>query len=167
MTSCDLQYVPFLVNECESEYTADYEQIFYDCIPFDESEPIGFSAKISGPFQTLNARQIVPFIDVISNFGDHYSTQTYSFTCLVYGVYFFSFASNSISRTYAQGQLFRNKSELIRNMSDNEGSYDSSSAAIIAECSNGDQVFVNVLKYGIFDGGDSPCHFSGYLLHKL
>ena len=42
--SCDLDFIAYEVNERQVGYFADYEQVFYDCLPFDTSEPVGFSA---------------------------------------------------------------------------------------------------------------------------
>ena len=89
MTSCNLEYGAYLVNECEFEYTADYEQIFYDCNPFDETEIIAFTARLSSDI-TLSVNQVIPFNSVLRNFGGHYSTATYSFTCPVNVVYVFT-----------------------------------------------------------------------------
>ena len=89
--SCDLTYVAYVVNECEEEYFADYEQVFYDCSIVNLN--IGFSAKLSIT-QSVEMLQIVPFDDVISNFGGHYSTSSYKFTCPLLGAYMFSITIN-------------------------------------------------------------------------
>ena len=45
--SCELDFIAYEVDECLDGYIADYEQVFYDCLPFDTTEPIGFSAKLT------------------------------------------------------------------------------------------------------------------------
>ena len=164
MTSCDLEYASYLVNQCELEYLADYEQIFYDCIPFDQTDPIAFSAMLSAGV-VLDEFEVVPFDLVLSNFGGHYSNTTFSFTCPVYGVYMFSITINSREYTVVRGALFRNTIELIQSRADDEGFYDSSTSTIVTECNAGDQSFVSVDASGNFDGGSAKCHFTGYLLH--
>ena len=164
--TCDLGYIAFLLNDCELEYFADYLQTFYDCLPFDTTEPIGFSAKLNGNV-ILNQYEIIPFDDVLSNFGGHYSTKTYSFTCPVHGVYTFSLALNQYNNDQIQAILYQNSNELIRSLADNGVYRNSATSTVIIECNAGDQVFVSVNYGGYFDGVTSPCHFTGYLLHQL
>ena len=131
------------------------------------NDSIGFSAKLSAN-QYLYPAQRVPFDDVISNFGGHYSIDTYGFTCPVHGVYTFSMSINQYDNDIIQGAIYRNNREVIRCLADNEGGYDSSSATVIVEGEAGDEVYVRVVGFdGKFDGNTSPCHFSGFLLHHL
>ena len=163
--SCDIDFIAYAVNECEADYYADYEQVFYDCFPFDTTQPVGFSAILTKD-TSLSYGTVVPFDDVISNFGGHYSTQTYSFTCPVHGVYIFSMSINQYDNNNIRGIIYRNKDELIRSTAADGGYRESASATVITECNAGDQVFVSVEFGGNFDGELSPCHFTGYCLHK-
>ena len=164
--SCNIDHIAYMANECEIEYYADYMQTFYDCLPIDTTEPIGFSAKRNNDIR-LYPYELVPFNDVLSNFGGHYSTETYSFTCPVRGVYIFSMAINQYSNSNLQAYLYRNNDELIRSYANGVGYRDSASATVITECNVGDQVFVMVWNGGYFDGSGSQCHFTGYLLDQL
>ena len=116
----------------------------------------------------LSLDSVVPFNGVISNFGCHYSTDTYAFTCPVHGVYTLSMAINQYNKDYERAILYRNDEELIRGAAADAGSRDSTSATVITECNAGDQVFVIAGQYGgRFDGNLSPCHLTGFLLHQL
>ena len=131
------------------------------------NESIGFSAKLSGD-RDIDSGELISFDDVISNFGGHYSTDTYAFTCPANGVYSFSMSTNKSSGWAIRGILFRNSDELIRAHASDDMYRDSASATVVTECSAGDQVFVSVDEdTGYFDGSESPCYFSGYLLHHL
>ena len=167
MTSCDLEYASYLVNECELEYTADYEQVFYDCIPFDETGLVAFSAMLSRNYWLLNQLEIVPFDLILSNFGGYYSSETFTFTCPVNGVYMFSITINQRDNNFIRTILFRNDIALNHVRADDDSIYDSSSSILITECNSGDQVFVGVDVGGLFDGDVTKCHFTGYLLHTI
>ena len=164
--TCDVEYVAYIVNKCQLAYTADYQQIFYDCIPFDSSEPIGFAAKLTSSRDLANDA-VIPFGTVISNFGGHYSTETYTFNCPVHGVYIFAMTINQYEYSFIRGAIFRNDVELIQSRGDDEGKYDSASATVLVECNVGDQVYVTVARGGTFEGESTACHFMGYLLHQL
>ena len=166
LQSCNLEYVSYVINECEIEYMADYEQVFYDCNPFDTTEATAFSVKLNGT-RNLRDNEVVPFDDVISNFGGHYSTDTSAFTCPVQGVYMFSMTINQWDYNFIRGILYRNNNELIQSRADNESSFDSATATVITECNAGDQVFVSAGFGGQYDGSDAGCHFTGNLLQQL
>ena len=162
-TSCDVEYIPYDIP-CEG-CLADYMQVFYDCTPYSTSNPVGFSAKISSNIR-LQSAALVLFDDVISNFGGHYSNETYTFTCPVYGVYVFTMTIIQWDFYIIQADLYRNSDFLIRAWADDEGYMDSSTATVFIECQKGDQVYVSVAYGGYFDGGLTSCHFTGYLVHR-
>ena len=153
------------INELQNQL--DQMQIKNKQLQKHLNESIGFSAKLSGDKYIVSG-EIVSFDDVISNFGGHYSTDTYTFTCPANGVYSFSMSTNKSSGWAIRGILFRNSDELIRAHASDDMYRDSASATVVTECSAGDQVFVSVDEdTGYFDGTESPWYFSGYLLHHL
>ena len=128
------------------------------------NESVGFSAKLLGD-RYISSGEVVSFNHVISNFGGHYSNETYTFTCPVHGVYMFSMTMTEHDQTHVRGILYRNDDALIRSTADNGGDFDSASATVVTECNAGDQVYVTADLEGIFDGDRSPSHFTGYLVH--
>ena len=164
--TCDLEYIAYIVNDCQLEYVADYEQVFYDCLPVNVSGPVGFSVRVT-KIRTLNDLELIPFDDVISNFGGHYSVENKWFTCPIYGIYSFSITMSMYDNNDNQVFLFRNTNELIRSWADSGVYYDSTSATVITECNPGDRMFVSTLNGGKLDGYSTPIHFTGYLLYVL
>ena len=166
--SCDLDFIAYVVSECEVDYYADYEQVFYDCLPFDMTEAIGFSVRLSLNIDLVQY-EVIPFEDVISDFGGHYNMNTYAFTCPVHGVYMFSMSISQVDRSQIQGVLYHNNVPVSRKVADAEGFRDSASTTVVIECNTGDQVFVMVGQGGRFQGDEnaSACDFTGYLLHHL
>ena len=127
---------------------------------------MAFSAKLLGN-TILETGATVPFTDLISNFGNHYNTGTYTFTCPLNGAYSFSMTINQYGGDFIQAIMSRSGTELIRTTADDEGCRDSATVSIVTECLAGEQVYVTVLSGGNFDGGMSPCHFSGYLIEII
>ena len=166
--SCDVTYYAYLLNECEDEYLADYLRVFFDCLPIDRSEPVGFSVYLAEEYEVfISAGEIVPFDSVISNYGNYFSTVTHTFTCPFNGVYTFWTSINQSSFSTIRSRLMRNDTELMTMWADGEGARDSVSASVITECNSGEQVYIETLSSGYIDGGDSACHFTGFLLYLL
>ena len=42
-TECSAPYEGVVMHSCASEYIADYLQVFYDCLPYDVTGPVGFT----------------------------------------------------------------------------------------------------------------------------
>ena len=111
---------------------------------------------------------MVPWLNVITNFGGHYYPETYSFVCPVNGVYVFSVAIRSY-----HGQIWvriiKNDEELFRVFAgDANPINDMSSSSSVIECEAGDVVWVIVAGGGPFSGNTDNYHvFSGFLLNKL
>ena len=68
-TSCQIKNSGSIINECREGYSSDYAQIFYDCLPVDETGPVGFTTWAGTGDQTYAAYEIVKFSNVTNNFG--------------------------------------------------------------------------------------------------
>ena len=162
---CSFDFNGYVLDSCISS-VADYLQVFFECSDVSES-PIAFMVRNVEREQLLSY-EVVPWRDVITNFGGHYYPETYSFVCPVNGVYVISITV----RTYI-GQswvyVLKNDEELFRVIADDEN-YDivmSSNSGVI-ECQAGDVVWVLVADAGKFNANTDNYHlFSGFLLNKL
>ena len=168
---CDGQqwYCSYEFNHHEikcSVNAADYLQVFYDCSNIEQG-PVAFTAQ-NLRWDSLESEAVFPYRDLISNYGNHFSYFTYSFTCPYDGVYSFSVTIRAYNDDFGVS-LNRNRERLVRVYANAlNGEWDSSSGSVVTECLSGDVVWVEVE-----EGANFPQivqkfhHFSGFLLNRL
>ena len=164
--SCNVEFNSYVMDTYCAGVYANYLQVFFECSHVIEGS-ISFMAR-NVEREHLISTEVVPWRDVITNFGSHYYPATYSFICPVSGIYVFSVTT----RTYNDHIwvcLLRNDHELLRVYVDGEnGDYDMSSSSSVTECRAGDAVWVIVGSGGSFVAHTWNYHvFSGFLLNKL
>ena len=170
-TSCEYEYGGSVISQCQEGYVADYLQIFYDCVPHDVSQPVGFSAKATGDADVeYVGGEIVMYDSVLSNFGDHYNSATSTFICPYDGIYLFNVNLQSFYTSRVDVVMFRNDIALSEAMAFNDGAgtngYPTASSLVVTWCNSGDVIWV---KCDYAENGGvlhSSQHnvFSGYLL---
>ena len=90
-TSCEFENLGSAIDQCEEGYQSDYMQLFYDCLPDDETGPVAFTAFANtGQPTWYNNDDVIVFNEVLSNAGGHYNSATSSFICPSHGVYLIS-----------------------------------------------------------------------------
>ena len=68
--------------ECGVDEFADFVQVFSDCSPDDVTSPVGFTVLFKGSGTTtelLVQYAVVPFDNILSNYGDHFDVKSHSF----------------------------------------------------------------------------------------
>ena len=80
------------MDECDERYhQSDYMQLFYDCLPDDETGPVAFTAYAdTGSKTQYGDGSIIVFNKVLTNAGGHYNAVTSSFICPWHGLYLMS-----------------------------------------------------------------------------
>ena len=156
----------YVMYACGGEFNFDYVQIFFECSSVVEG-PIAFMVQ-NLKREDLNIHEIVPWLNVITNFDGHYYPETYSFVCPVHGVYMFSVVILTIN-DYIRIDVLQNEKQLFEVHADGEYDfYDMSSSLGVIECEAGDVVLAVVDFGGSFALHSSNVHaFSGFLLNKL
>ena len=80
-TSCQFENPGTALADCASELS-DYMQLFYDCLPDDETGPVAFTALADTGYPTAyTAGDIILFEQILTNAGGHYNANTSSFIC--------------------------------------------------------------------------------------
>ena len=94
-TSCTIEYsFSFSLDSCGDGLLAKYMQVFYSCLPDNETNPVGFTAVYdlegSPQAENLPKNALVPFNKIISSIGGHYNSDIFTFICPYKGIYLFS-----------------------------------------------------------------------------
>ena len=164
--SCSYEFNGYVMDTSCNNVNADYLQVFYDCSHVTQG-PVAFMVR-NLERQQLSIYDVVPWRDVVTNFGVHYDVTSRSFVCPYNGVYIFSttiLTFNDIIGVY----MYKNNDELVMVFADDENvDLDSSSGSVVTECLSGDVVWVQVEVGGNFLSHTSNYHFfSGFILTKL
>ena len=169
-TSCEFENLGSIINECGEGYQSDYMQLFYDCLPDDETGPVAFTAYANTGDPTFyNGGDIILFDEVLANVGGHYSTATSSFICPWHGVYLMSVNVQGYISDYIIIHLMRNSSIIGRILIDRiSGVYNRGSTTIVTECDRGDILWVRAGSNGAVY---APVHyattlFTGHMIHR-
>ena len=168
--SCQLDNSGSVIDECQAGYTSDYAQIFYDCLPADETGPVGFTAyaNTGGPTPYADG-ELVVFDVVISNFGGHYNTDTSSFVCPFDGVYMVNVNVIGYDGELVIAAITRNDVELVEVWSDDlSGLYTQASNTVMTECQTGDVLWIKSRAFStMLHALGSRSTFSAFLMHRL
>ena len=168
-TSCEFQNVGSAIDTCEVGYTSDYMQVFYDCLPHDETEPVAFTAwaNTGNPTDYISA-DIIVFNEVLSNVGGHYNTDTSSFICPWDGVYVFSVDVQGYVSDPSHIDLMQNSDYRTRVFNDEISyAYNRGSMTTVLDCERGDVIWIRAgSTCSIYGGYNRYTTFSGFLLHR-
>ena len=163
--SCSFEYTGYLVDECQAGYVADYMQVLFDCLPFNSSGPVGFTAKASSSYNVV-VYEIIQFDNVLSNIGGHYNPNTCSFVCPDHGMYLFS-VTICTNEDALWIRLYKNNDPLTFAYANNDDTdVDCSSPTVITECDAGEIVWVMSWSNGFIYAGNEVPVFSGALLQR-
>ena len=162
-TSCQIDNLGSVVDECEAGYTSDYMQVFFDCLPLnDETGPVAFTAYAStGSPTAYSPHDVIIFNDVLENIGGHYNNDTSSFVCPWHGIYLFSLSIESSDGMAFD--LYRNSAciAIIGNVSGR------GSTTIVTECHRGDVMWIkNSVTAGDVMAVYRKVLFTGVMLHR-
>ena len=113
---------------------------------------------------------IVLFDSVITNTGNHYSSNIPAFVCPFDGV--FSFSVSFYSGYYYEFYLdvMRDDEQVIRGYADFiDGEYTYASSTVVIECKAGQLVWARCALFGDYMYGSSTLqsHFTRFALHRL
>ena len=151
--------------ECGTGIDSNYVQIFFDCLPTDDSAPVGFTAIFNANVN-VTTNQVFPFGSVLSNFGGHYNARSYSFVCPTSGVY--SFTCNFVTdNSLLNVGLYRNNASLVLSAGHDANELDTGSMSVVTQCNAGDVVWVNALSPGKVTNSLQMTHFSGFLIQPF
>ena len=168
-TSCEFQNLGSVIDTCEVGYTSDYMQVFYDCLPHDETGPVAFMAWAdTGSETNYRSGDVVVFNAVLNNIGGHYNTDTSSFICPWDGVYVFSVTVQGFASSSSDIHLSRNGVYQTRIWNDNiDGVFNRGSMTAVIDCERGDVIWnmaatVCTIRCSSF----RETTFSGFLLQR-
>ena len=169
-TSCQLENFGSIIDECQEGYTSDYAQIFYDCLPVDETGPVGFTAwGNTGSSTAYDDNEVVVFDVVISNFGGHYNPDTSSFVCPFEGVYMVNVNVQGYQGELGFVDIMRNDVKLAEAFADDlSGVYNQAGNTVMTECQRGDILWIRSASSNtVFYATDRRSTFSAFLMHRL
>ena len=156
------------LTSCSGE-PSEYMQLYYDCLPNDETGPVAFTAWANnGDETTYNDGDIIIFDEILTNAGGHYNAATSSFICPWDGVYLISANMEGFFGSNIDIDLMRNDVMLARMYVDDISSaYNRGSTTIVTECDRGDIVWVKAGSYGRLHAADRRNMFTGHILHRF
>ena len=168
-TSCEFDNPGTSIDVCQEEYLTDYMQLFYDCLPDDDSGPVAFTAYAdTGTETSYGAGDIIVFNEVLTNAGGHYSTATSSFICPWHGVYSVSVNIQGYDSDYMSVFLMRNDAYIgfIR-IEELSSGYNRGSTTIVIECDRGDILWVRAGYTGAIYTNSYPMTlFTAHMIHR-
>ena len=117
--------------------------------------------------RNLENHEIVPWLETVVNFGEHYYPETNSFVCPVRGVYIFNTTIRNAGGYISVG-LHLNSQLISFTSASDEAHYDTGSSNCLIECRAGDIVSVIVSAGGDHSHPAAAVHtFTGFLLNRL
>ena len=144
-------------------------QVFYDCLPHDETGPVAFTAWANtGNPTDYSVGDIIVFNEVLSNIGGHYNTDTSSFICPWDGVYVFSVTVQGYLSDLTDTDLMQNNNFLARIFNDDiSGAYNRGSMTTVIDCERGDVIWNLAWTTGSINCNTNRfTTFSGFLLQR-
>ena len=111
--TCEFQNVGSGLDECST--ASDYMQVFFNCLPDNETETAAFTALADAPTSQADYSRFdtIVFDYILSNFGGHYNADTSSFVCPWDGVYLVSVSIGSSASNEATIQMMKNEDILV------------------------------------------------------
>ena len=133
---------------------------------------VSFSAYYSGDYQYPDFWETIQFPYVFTNNGGHYSTTDSTFTCPIYGTYFFIFSlytGQTVDRSGVDARIMVGSVENSVVSCYNDGLDSSSNQcgnSAVLHCDQGEQVHISaVTPLGQVFGANQRSTFSGFLIH--
>ena len=167
-TSCQFNTPGNALGGCSGQ-TSDYMQLFYDCLPDDETGPVAFTAWANTGDPTLYSEgDTIVFDETLINAGGHYNVDTSSFICPWDGIYLLSVNIESYSDHIHVDLIMRNDVLLARMYLDSytPGNYTRGSTTVVTECDRGDIVWVRARTAGSIHGNTNRNIFTGHILYR-
>ena len=156
--SCQFVNPGWNIDQCDASYTSEYMQLFYDCLPDDETGPVAFTAWANtGSPTSYNYGEIIVFNEVLANAGGHYNLETNSFVCPWHGVYQVSVNIQGYNTEFMAISPMRND-VIIGDIwiDDISGVCNRGSTTIVTECDRGDILWVSAEYTGAIHTNSFP-----------
>ena len=169
--SCQFESPGNVLGGCSGQ-TSDYMQLFYDCLPDEETGPVAFTAWAdTGEPTYYTQEEIIVFDQILTNAGGHYNVDTSSFVCPYEGLYLVSAHVQSyyVAPNRITADLMYNKDMLVRmSISHTDNSSHRTSTTIVTECARGDILWVKFTSDGTraLHCSSGRTVFTGYMLHR-
>ena len=168
-TSCEFENLGSTINECEEGYASDYMQLFYDCLPDDETGPVAFTAYAdTGSPTSYSDGDIIVFNEVLANAGGHYNVDTNSFICPWHGVY--QVSVNVQGDTSEPMTIYPMRNDVIIGdiwIDDITGARNRGSTTVITECDQGDILWVSAGRDGVIHTNSFPMTlFTAHMIQR-
>ena len=165
-TSCQFDNLGIAsLTSCSAE-PSEYIQLFYDCLPDAESDPVAFTAFAdTGSTTHYGADDIMVFNEVLANAGGHYNAATSSFTCPWDGLYLIIVDIQGGVDNGIHVELMRNDIQLTRMYIASDSNR--GSTTLVIECHRGDVVWTRAGSYGEIYSDALHSLFTGHILHRF
>ena len=165
--SCEFTETGTALTECSGELS-HYIQLFYACLPNDETAPVAFTAWANtGSPKSYRADDVIVFNEVLTNAGGHYNAATSSFICPWHGVYLISASIECVHSARIDVDLMRNYTFLVSIFIDDISALNRGSTSIVVECDRGDKLWVRARLGGIINGYNGRNVFSAHMIQRF
>ena len=129
------------------QYTLTHRKI-YDLFLDGDHEPVAFTA-FANETRSYASNSLVIFDGIVSNVGNHYSTDTSIFTCPYNGLFLFSLSFNAYDKDDMEAEIMLENEGLVMVLANSNG-FSQASGIVLTECNVGDIIWVRCVR-----GGDS------------
>ena len=164
---CQFEAPGTALGDCSSQLS-DYMQLFYDCLPDDETGPVAFTAWANtGTSTSYSTYDVIVFDEILTNAGGHYNAATSSFICPWHGVYLMSVNIASSDSGTMNVDLMRNNDWLARVRVDAISDHHRGSTTIVTECDRGDVLWLKAAADGTVDASGRKSTFTGHILQRI
>ena len=168
-TSCQFENLGIASMTSCLRRPSEYMQLFYSCLPDDETGPVAFSAWANtASSASYSINDIIVFNEILTNAGGHYNAATSSFICPWDGIYLMSVNIESQSSNGIHVNLMQNDVMLANmNVDDIQGAFNRGSTTVVTECNRGDIVWVRAETNGTLYARDQRNVLTCHLLHRF
>ena len=167
--SCEFENLGSVINDCYPGYLSDYMQLFYNCLPDDETGPVAFTAYANTGYETdYSGGAIIVFNEILTNAGGHYNNATSSFICPWHGLYVVSVNVQGYPSDHIQIAPKRNSVSIgLMIIDDISGFHNRGSTTFVTECDRGDILWVGTGSFGAIYTHPHPMTlFTVHLIHR-
>ena len=127
--------------------------------------PLGFSVRYTSGTRTTTG--IIPFNNVVYNYGSVWSGTAYNMLCISKGLYYVHLNVIKLSSSVTTQVSIRHNSNVVQYGYGSSSDYDSKAiVTTIIELNLVDDVYANLESGRIYGDGNGFSHFMGFLIHE-
>ena len=167
--ACEFQHIGSGIDDRGE--SSNYMQVFYNCLPDNETETAAFTAFADTGTSTSYFRyDTIVFDQILSNFGGHYNAETSSFVCPWDGVYLVSVTIGAADSNEAYIEIMKNEDIYLAEVrvDDIVDGFNVASNTVVTSCNRGDVLWVRAGEDSVIyaDEDNRRTVFTAHIVHR-